>query len=85
MRGLLLFLVPLAGAAVIRPRTDGPDQCPGYKAINIKEQDNSLMADLVLAGDACNLYGSDLVNLTLLVEYQTSESSRVSSFQKHRH
>lgn len=73
MRGLFLFLASLVGAAVIGPRADGPDQCPGYKAINIKEHDNSLMADLVLAGDACSLYGSDLVNLTLLVEYQTSE------------
>lgn len=73
MRRLFLFFVSLVGAAVIGPRTDGPDQCPGYKAINIKEHDNSLKADLVLAGDACNLYGSDLVKLTLLVEYQTSE------------
>ncbi|KAJ5991811.1 Glycoside hydrolase family 31 [Penicillium sp. IBT 35674x] len=77
MRGLFLFFASLVGAAVIGPRTDGPDQCPGYKAINIKERDNSLMADLVLAGDACNLYGSDLVNLTLLVEYQTNNRLHV--------
>ncbi|KAJ5925887.1 Glycoside hydrolase family 31 [Penicillium verhagenii] len=77
MRGLLLFLASFVGAAVIGPRTDGPDQCPGYKAVNIKEHDSSLTADLVLANDACNLYGSDLLKLSLLVEYQTNNRLHV--------
>ncbi|KAJ5088564.1 alpha/beta-glucosidase agdC [Penicillium angulare] len=77
MRGLFLFLkFSLVGAAAIGIR-DSPDQCPGYNAINIIEHDNSLTADLVLAGDACDLYGSDLLNLKLLVEYQTDNRLHV--------
>ena len=68
MLGSLLLLIPFVGAAVIGPR-DG--QCPGYKASNVKEGDNSLTADLSLAGKPCNTYGTDLKNLKLLVEYQT--------------
>ena len=45
--------------------------CPGYKASNVKSTDSSLSADLTLAGDACNVYGTDLTDLTLTVEYQT--------------
>lgn len=46
--------------------------CPGYKASNVKQTDNSLSADLTLAGPACNIYGTDLTNLVLNVEYETS-------------
>lgn len=68
MLGSLLFLVALVGAAVISPRDV---QCPGYKVSNVKESDNSLTADLSLAGKACNTYGTDLQSLKLLVEHQT--------------
>ncbi|KAJ5259270.1 CAZyme family GH31 [Penicillium angulare] len=78
MRGLFLFLkFSLAGAAAIGIRTDTADQCPGYSSINIIENAHSLTADLVLAGDACDLYGSDLRNLKLLVEYQTDNRLHV--------
>ena len=66
----LFLLAPLAGAAVIGSRQD-TQHCPGYKASNVQEGANSLTADLALAGEACNTYGSDLENLRLLVEYQT--------------
>lgn len=66
----LFLLAPLAGAAVIGSRQD-TQHCPGYKASNVQEGANSLTADLALAGEACNRYGSDLENLKLLVEYQT--------------
>ena len=66
----LLLLAPLAGAAVIGFRQD-TQHCPGYKASSVQEGANSLTADLALAGEACNTYGSDLENLKLLVEYQT--------------
>ncbi|KAJ5682906.1 alpha/beta-glucosidase agdC [Penicillium macrosclerotiorum] len=72
MWGVLLFLAPLAGAAALSPRSSLED-CPGYKALNIKEHGQSLTADLVLAGDPCNSYGTDLDNLKLLVEYQTDD------------
>lgn len=68
MLGSLLLLAPLVGAAAIAPRDV---QCPGYKASNVKEDHNSLTADLELAGKPCNTFGEDLKNLRLLVEYQT--------------
>lgn len=72
MRALpLLLLFSSVWAEVIGPPLDGADQCPGYNAVNIDERDNTLTADLVLANYACNLYGDDLVDLKLLVEYQT--------------
>lgn len=45
--------------------------CPGYTASNVAQTDSGLTASLTLAGDACNVYGYDLPDLTLLVEYQT--------------
>lgn len=73
MRGLLLLLAPLVGAAVLETRSD-ISACPGYKASNINEQGSSLTADLILNGEPCNAYGEDLQNLKLLVEYQTGQS-----------
>lgn len=52
------------------------DQCPGYVASNVQYSGNkTVSADLSLAGTACNTYGTDLPNLKLLVEYQTSKPS----------
>lgn len=48
--------------------------CPGYSISNIQQTVSGLTAELFLAGDACNVYGADLPNLTLTVEYQSSES-----------
>lgn len=73
MRGSLLLLAPLMGPAVLATPPDIVE-CPGYKASNINERGSSLTADLVLNGDPCNVYGEDLRNLKLLVEYQTGES-----------
>ncbi|KAF7592271.1 hypothetical protein BBP40_000402 [Aspergillus hancockii] len=76
MLGSLLLLAPLAGAAVIGSRID-TKHCPGYKASNIREDKQSLTADLTLAGQPCNTYGTDLKKLKLLVEYQTDERLHV--------
>ncbi|KAI7521365.1 hypothetical protein KC316_g19553, partial [Hortaea werneckii] len=48
-------------------------ECPGYRASNIMKTQTSLTADLLLAGEACNLYGYDVHELTLDVEYQAKE------------
>lgn len=53
---------------------DAVQQCPGYKATNVHEEAHSLTADLTLAGEACNVYGSDVEHLKLLVEYQTGKA-----------
>lgn len=48
------------------------DACPGYKASNVQKASGRLTADLTLAGDECSVYGSDIKDLRLLVEYQSS-------------
>ena len=47
--------------------------CPGYTAQNITQSSTGLTAYLKLAGPACNVYGDDLDDLVLNVEYQTSK------------
>ncbi|EXJ66764.1 alpha/beta-glucosidase agdC [Cladophialophora psammophila CBS 110553] len=51
--------------------------CPGYRATNVQQTANGLTADLNLAGPACNVYGADLRNLTLTVEYQSASRLHV--------
>jgi len=60
--------------AVFAPQIDasGVDSCPGYAAANVQQTNTGLTAQLHLAGEACNVYGTDLQNLTLTVEYQSS-------------
>ncbi|CAI7676591.1 alpha/beta-glucosidase agdC [Penicillium manginii] len=77
MRGGVLFLASLVGAMVpLQPRSSNMD-CPGYKATNVNQRGASLEADLTLAGDHCDSYGTDLENLKLLVEYQTDDRLHV--------
>ena len=51
------------------------ESCPGYKASNVQKTSGKLTADLTFAGDECNVYGSDIKDLRLLVEYQSSRLS----------
>jgi alpha-glucosidase len=60
-----------AGALVPRQYASDANACPGYNALNVKTTASGLTADLVLAGPACNVHGTDLADLTLTVEYQT--------------
>ncbi|GLI81145.1 hypothetical protein PoHVEF18_009517 [Penicillium ochrochloron] len=77
MRGsLLLLLAPLVGAALLESR-GSPEECPGYKVVNVREQGHSFEADLTIAGDHCDVYGTDLENLKLFVEYQTDDRLHV--------
>ena len=50
--------------------------CPGYVAKNVKHSSSGLTADLSLDGKACNIYGKDLMSLTLSVQYQTGIATR---------
>ena len=59
------------GAALVL----GQESCPGYSASNVRQSANGLTADLTLAGEACNIYGTDLPDLTLTVEYQSGNTS----------
>jgi alpha-glucosidase len=68
MMRMSIFWLPILG---ITATAASIDSCPGYTITNIDQTDASLTADLSLAGDACNIYGQDIDNLKLLVEYQT--------------
>lgn len=46
--------------------------CPGYTASNLQNSSTGFTAYLDLDGSACNVYGTDVENLTLTVEYQTA-------------
>lgn len=56
--------------------------CPGYDVSNAQDDGNTLTADLRLSGEPCNLYGKDLPNLKLQVEYQTSKPPQTTPLQK---
>lgn len=78
---LFLGALALAASAVtaspfaLRRRQNGTDStCPGYRASGITTTANGLTAQLTLAGNPCNIYGNDIEDLTLTVEYQTGES-----------
>ncbi|KAJ5661779.1 uncharacterized protein N7477_009395 [Penicillium maclennaniae] len=43
--------------------------CPGYKASNVQNTPSGVTATLQLAGQACNVYGTDIESLNLTVEY----------------
>ena len=47
------------------------DACPGYNAINVKVDGPALSANLVLAGESCNVFGNDIKVLDLTVVYET--------------
>jgi alpha-glucosidase len=76
----MLLFAPLAVLSLVSanllPRQQNAtlDSCPGYKASNVKTSGTGLTASLTLAGTACNVYGADLEELTLIVEYQTGKS-----------
>ncbi|PCD26347.1 hypothetical protein AU210_012777 [Fusarium oxysporum f. sp. radicis-cucumerinum] len=52
-------------------------KCPGYKATNHRETKSGFYADLSLAGQACDVFGIDLPELKLEVEYQTEDRLHV--------
>lgn len=52
---------------------DAQSVCPGYKGSNVVTTALGLTATLTLAGKACNVYGTDLETLNLIVEYQSED------------
>ncbi|KAF2628391.1 glycoside hydrolase family 31 protein [Macroventuria anomochaeta] len=58
------------------------DDCPGYKASHVVRSDNSITADLTLAGSACNLHSPDLTDLKFLAEWQTDSRLHVMIYDK---
>jgi len=66
-------------ASVFQYSVEGTlDSCPGYSAINIKNDGPKLTADLVLNGQGCNVFGTDVQTLKLDVAYETGMSTVLS-------
>ncbi|KAI1810828.1 glycoside hydrolase family 31 protein [Poronia punctata] len=74
------FLSHFVLASAIGALAATVEDCPGYKASNVVETDGKLTADLTLAGEACDIYGTDLTDLKLLVEYQTESRLHVKIY-----
>ncbi|KAK5636861.1 hypothetical protein RRF57_012574 [Xylaria bambusicola] len=62
---------------------DPQSVCPGYKAFNVLETPLGLTADLILAGGPCNVYGTDVEALSLVVEYQAADRLHVEILPKY--
>jgi alpha-glucosidase len=57
--------------------------CPGYRASNVQTSSTGVTAHLTLNGTACNVYGTDVRDLDLTVEYQTSSRLHVNIRPSH--
>ena len=56
---------------------DPQSVCPGYTASNVVDTLHGITATLNLAGDACNIYGTDIQTLNLTVEVQAVDRLHV--------
>ncbi|KAL5348842.1 hypothetical protein ACLOAV_006265 [Pseudogymnoascus australis] len=63
--------------ATISLREATRDSCPGYTASNVASTSTGLTADLTLAGPACNIYGKDVHDLKLIVNYDSESRLHV--------
>jgi alpha-glucosidase len=59
--------------------------CPGYTASNVERSEHGFSASLTLAGDPCNVYGTDIEDLTLTVQFQSARKCIVGSRKNPRH
>ncbi|KAI9931271.1 hypothetical protein ASPWEDRAFT_101185 [Aspergillus wentii DTO 134E9] len=57
--------------------------CPGYKASNLQNTTRGFTASLALAGEPCNVYGTDVDFLTLSVEYQAADRLSIQITPSH--
>jgi len=52
----------------------------GYILSKLKERQNGLIAQLVLGGPPCNLFGKDVANLSIEVSYETKSRCAIYAF-----
>ncbi|KAI1303421.1 glycoside hydrolase family 31 protein [Xylaria venustula] len=73
MASLLFMAAAASAAAVARDYSTGDSlsACPGYSASHVKTTASGLTATLTLAGEGCDVYGTDLEDLILDVSYET--------------
>ncbi|KAG2415014.1 alpha-glucosidase precursor [Aspergillus terreus] len=57
--------------------------CPGYRASDVHHNSQGFTASLELAGDPCNVYGTDVEALTLTVEYQAKDRLNIQITPTH--
>lgn len=57
---------------------DAQEECPGYIASGVQKDEFGFSAHLKLAGKPCNVYGTDVEDLNLTVQYQSAERLSVS-------
>jgi alpha-glucosidase len=62
---------------------DAQTICPGYKASNVEHTKYGFTATLNLAGEACNVYGTDVDVLNLTVAYQSAHRLAVEITPAH--
>lgn len=69
---------------VVNPSApDAQESCPGYTASNVVEHDAGFTAELTLAGEPCNVYGNDIKDLILDVQYQNATRLNVRIYPKY--
>ncbi|KAJ9620483.1 hypothetical protein H2203_007689 [Taxawa tesnikishii (nom. ined.)] len=74
---------PSLTPAIYDPKApDAQAICPGYQASNFVNTTQGFTADLTIAGEDCSAYGNDIVDLTLVVEYQTQSRLSVKIYPK---
>jgi alpha-glucosidase len=69
--------VPLLPNIYDSQAVNAQDVCPGYMASNVVRTSSGLTAKLILAGNACNVYGTDVEALNLTVEFQSGDRLHV--------
>lgn len=69
----------LVSSIVVVTGVSAQSLCPGYAAQNVSQTAAGLVAHLKLAGPACNVYGNDLDDLVLKVEYQTCAYHKIGT------
>lgn len=86
MRRATVRVLSTLGLAILASSVEGTvvdpnvlDACPGYSATNIKNNGPLLTADLILNGQGCNVFGTDVQKLTLNVVYETG---KLTAFEK---
>lgn len=94
---VLTLFQPLSSSAILHERDDAAvipnihdptavdpqSVCPGYKALSVAETPLGLTADLILDGDPCNVYGTDIEALSLIVEYQATDRLHIEILPKY--
>jgi alpha-glucosidase len=62
--------LPTITPTIFDPEAPEPQKCPGYRASNVKHYSHGLTANLTLTGEPCNVFGKDILDLSLKVSYQ---------------